>query len=82
MGDHVRHLRLDRGWKIRQLAELSGVSRSTISQIEQGTGNPTLENLLRLQHAFSLDSIEGLLGVPPSAGMASVVPGAPIKNKT
>jgi len=76
-GIHLKRLREARGWNVRSLEALSGVSRSTISDLERGVGNPTLEVLLRLQYVFRLDSIEALLGRPPSADMAGVPPGQP-----
>jgi transcriptional regulator with XRE-family HTH domain len=68
---------MDRGWSQRDLQERSGVSRSRISQIERGVSHSLgLDLLLGLQRAFGLDSIEALLGIPPSALMAQLDVGA------
>ena len=50
---NLRRTRLARGFSVRELAELTGVSKALISQIERGVANPTIEVLTRL--AASLD---------------------------
>lgn len=50
----VRELRKQKGWTLEQLAALSGVSRSMLSQIERGHANPTLGVAFRVAHAFGL----------------------------
>ena len=37
-----------------EVAERMGVSKSRVSQIERGEGNPTLETLEKVGHAFGL----------------------------
>jgi transcriptional regulator with XRE-family HTH domain len=77
-GAHLRALREARGWTQRDLEEICGVSRSRISQIERDEDHsPGLDVLLRLQSAFGLDSIEALLGRPPSAVLAHIDVGRP-----
>lgn len=77
-GQHLKQLRGRRGWTQRDLEARSGVSRSRISQIERGIGSsPGLDILLGLQRAFRLDSLEALLGIPPSAGLSRVDVGEP-----
>lgn len=50
----VRSLRKSKGWTLDQLASLSGVSRSMLSQIERGVANPTLGVAHRIAQAFGL----------------------------
>jgi len=50
----IRELRRRRGWTLEQLASLSGVSRSMLSQIERGAANPTLGVAHRIAQAFGL----------------------------
>lgn len=52
--DRVKTLRKKKGWTLEQLASLSGVSRSMLSQIERGAANPTLGVAFRIAQAFGL----------------------------
>lgn len=47
----------------RQLAELAGIPRSTVTNIESGGGNPSLSNLVRLSCALGV-GVEELLAAP------------------
>ena len=60
---NLRFLRQRRDLTQAQLAKLCGVPRSTIGQLESGSGNPTLSVLARIAAALSL-SIEELLSAP------------------
>lgn len=51
---HLRILRTDRGLTLQDLADESGVSRATLSRIENGDVSPTAETLGRLASAFAL----------------------------
>lgn len=54
-GDYLKQLRKKRGYTLKQLAELSGVSDSQISRIELGTrGVPKPENLKKLAAALDV----------------------------
>ncbi len=60
--DKIRQLRKRRSWTLEQLAELSGVSRSMLSQVERGAANPTLAVAFRIATAFGLslgDLVDG-----------------------
>lgn len=59
----VRSLRKHKGWTLEQLASLSGVSRSMLSQIERGHANPTLGVAFRVAQAFGL-SLGDLVDAP------------------
>jgi transcriptional regulator with XRE-family HTH domain len=52
MCERLRQLRRQRGWTLEQLAAVSGVSRSMLSQIERGRANPTLAVAYRIARAF------------------------------
>ena len=54
MCDRVRSLRKAKGWTLEQLASLSGVSRSMLSQIERGAASPTLGVAFRIAQAFGM----------------------------
>lgn len=70
--DRVRSLRKSKGFTLEQLASLSGVSRSMLSQIERGAANPTLGVAFRIAQAFGM-SLGDLVDVPTSGGRIDVV---------
>lgn len=63
LATNLRFLRQRRDLTQAQLAKLCGVPRSTIGQLESGSGNPTLSVLARIAASLSL-SIEELLSAP------------------
>lgn len=70
--DRVRSLRKSKGFTLEQLASLSGVSRSMLSQIERGAANPTLGVAFRIAQAFGM-SLGDLVDVPGGGGRIDVV---------
>jgi transcriptional regulator with XRE-family HTH domain len=70
--DRVRSLRKSKGLTLEQLASLSGVSRSMLSQIERGAANPTLGVAFRIAQAFGM-SLGDLVDVPQPGGRIDVV---------
>ncbi len=60
---NVAALRRTKRLTQRQLAELSGIPRSTVTNIESGGGNPSLSNLVRLSAALGV-GVEELLAAP------------------
>lgn len=62
--EQIRQLRRRRGWTLEQVASLSGVSRSMLSQVERGAANPTLAVAFRIAQAFGV-SLSDLVGVEP-----------------
>jgi DNA-binding XRE family transcriptional regulator len=72
-GDRLRELRTrDAGegartvMSQRELGRLTGLSASTVGQLERGLHEPTLSTLLALRDALGLGSVEELLGPMPS----------------
>lgn len=63
LATNLRYLRQRRDLTQAELAKLCGVPRSTVGQLESGSGNPTLSVLARLAAALQL-SIEELLSAP------------------
>jgi transcriptional regulator with XRE-family HTH domain len=51
---NVRRFRLERAMSLGELARKSGLSKQTLSKIEQGVGNPTVETLALLGGALDL----------------------------
>jgi len=48
LGDAVRRRREQQGMSLRDVADETGVSASTLSRIENGTGKPDADNIARL----------------------------------
>ncbi|MBC2859418.1 helix-turn-helix domain-containing protein [Stappia sp. 28M-7] len=65
LADHLRSLRADRGLTLQELAENSGVSRATLSRIENGEVSPTAETLGRMASAFGLPLSQLLAPLEP-----------------
>ena len=62
---HLRMLRVNRGLTLQDLASSSGVSRATLSRIENGEVSPTAETLGRLASAFALPLSQLLTPMEP-----------------
>src|SRR4051794_13063315 len=66
IGGRVRHERQSRGWTLDQLAELAGVSRRMVINVEQGAANPSVGTLLRLSDALGI-GLPALVETPRAA---------------
>ena len=66
LGPRLRAVRVERGMSLDDLAALSGVSRSMLSQVERGQANPTFATLWNLTHALGLD-FSDLIGLQNGA---------------
>ncbi|HEC44946.1 MAG TPA: XRE family transcriptional regulator [Bacteroides sp.] len=55
LGKLIKHRRKVLGLTIRDLADLTGMSRTTISQIESGVGNPTFQVLQNIFEYLNLE---------------------------
>jgi len=64
---NVRLARKRRQLSLESLAQLSGVSKATLSQIETGKANPTVSKLWQIAQALHLD-FEELLQDPSEGG--------------
>jgi len=62
----LRVLRAERGLTVRQVAELSGVAKETISQIERGERHPYDRTLAKLARAYSVP-VQDLIEEPEAA---------------
>jgi transcriptional regulator with XRE-family HTH domain len=54
IGVRVRQQRQSRGWTLDQLAEVAGVSRRMVVNVEQGAVNPSVGTLLRISDALGV----------------------------
>ena len=66
LADHLRSLRTDRGLSLQDLASASGVSRATLSRIENAEVSPTAETLGRLASTFALPLSQLLAPLEPT----------------
>ncbi|NQU33184.1 MAG: helix-turn-helix transcriptional regulator [Bacteroidetes bacterium] len=55
LGKLINHRRKVLGLTIRDLAELASMSKTTISEIERGIGNPTFEALQNIFEYLNLE---------------------------
>lgn len=54
----IRELRKDRGWTIDQMAEMIGVSKSHLSEVETGKKNPSSPLMDTLAALFEVDVVK------------------------
>ena len=62
-GERLRELRTERGLTQEQLAELAGVDRNYIGQIERGERNVALVNIVRIAQALKVQPADLLIGL-------------------
>jgi transcriptional regulator with XRE-family HTH domain len=67
VGENLRHLRRRHGLSLDQLAQISGVSRAMLGQIETGKSAPTINLLGRIAVALKV-SVPSLISNPGNAG--------------
>lgn len=72
----LRVLRAERGLTVRQVAELSGVAKETISQVERGERHPYDRTLAKLAKAYEVP-VEDLLEEPVLASPKAQAPHEP-----
>ena len=58
IGKNIAHLRKERGWSQRELAERAGITHSAISSIENGKVSPSVSSLQKIVNEFSLSLSE------------------------
>lgn len=73
VGRRVKKMRNDRGWSLEELAQISGVSRSMLSEIERERANPTLTVTFRIARAFGLSLQELISSVETAPPKIQVI---------
>src|SRR3954454_8716490 len=63
VGPRLKRLRAQRGVTLTALAEVTGISKSTLSRLETGQRRPSLELLLPLAQAYRV-ALDDLVGAP------------------
>jgi transcriptional regulator with XRE-family HTH domain len=66
IGGRVRHERQARRWTLDQLADVAGVSRRMLVNVEHGVANPSVGTLLRLSDALGV-GLPALVEPPESS---------------
>lgn len=54
IGDNLRTIRKNRGASLDQIAELTGVSKAMLGQIERGDSNPTVSTLWKIARGLQI----------------------------
>jgi transcriptional regulator with XRE-family HTH domain len=72
LGRRVKQLRAARGWSLEDLANVSGVSRSMLSEIEREQANPTLAVAFRVSRAFGM-ALGELVETPEATSAVHVI---------
>jgi len=62
-GSTLKSLRIDRGWTLADVSERTGIPTSTLSKVENGKTDLTMDRLLRISVALDVN-IADLLGTP------------------
>lgn len=70
--ERVRDLRKKKGWTLEQLSVACGVSRSMLSEVENGRANPTVAVAYRIAQAFGM-SLGELADAPTSTPRIDVI---------
>ncbi|MCT4555259.1 MAG: XRE family transcriptional regulator [Pelagimonas sp.] len=73
----LKQARRDKGLSLEAVANLSGVSRSMVSQIERGESSPTISTLWNLTRALQVD-FAGLLETAETQDRIDVLRGADV----
>ncbi len=63
LGRRIKVLRVERGWSLKELAGVSGISVSQLSSIERGAHMPSVESLLALCTALEVKPSELLRSI-------------------
>lgn len=62
-GSALKSLRIDRGWTLADVSERTGIPTSTLSKVENGKTDLTMDRLLRISVALEVN-IADLFGTP------------------
>ena len=64
LGANIRALRAQQGLSLSELARRSAIAKGTLSQLENGQGNPTIETVFSLSNALNVP-VSSLLAETP-----------------
>jgi XRE family transcriptional regulator, regulator of sulfur utilization len=80
VGARVGQLRRERGWSLSSLAKRAGLGKATLSEIEAGQRNPTLETLYAIAAQLQIGLAELLLEDGSPTASAPVVRGEAVEG--
>lgn len=63
LGRRIRSLRSERGWTQQQLADMTGIGRVHVSELENGKREAGLKMLERLANTFEINVYDLLKGI-------------------
>jgi transcriptional regulator with XRE-family HTH domain len=69
LGLEIQRCRIEKGWSQEYLAEVAGLHRTYISQLERGLKSPTVRVLSQISTAFGLRMSELLEAVEEALGV-------------
>lgn len=81
VGPRLKRLRTQRKITLTTLAATTGISKSTLSRLENGQRRPTLELLLALSHAYHV-GLDDLVGAPEVGDPRVRLRGGRVKGRT
>lgn len=81
LAQNISNLRKVKSFSQQQLAQLAGIPRSTLTNIESGTGNPSLNNLIRISAALGV-GVEELLSRPRAECVLIPADQVPIQKRS
>lgn len=55
LGENIRNIRKNKGYSIMKIKELTGLSKSTISELENDKSSPTSETLEKIANALEVN---------------------------
>ncbi len=81
LGLNIEKLRKKKNLSQQQLAKQAEIPRSTLTNIESGSGNPSLSNLVKISDALGV-SIEELLSRPRTDCLLISADNVPMQNRS
>ncbi len=81
LAQNIAYLRGNKNFSQQQLAELAGIPRTTLTNIESGFGNPSLANLVKIASALSV-SVDELISRPHSESQIIAAADVPVQLRS
>ena len=81
VNEHIRLLRLQRGYSQENMADLLGLSTTAYGDIERGKTDLTLTRLFQIADALDVDSAELLTGTIQESKVIEAIPTSPVDSQ-
>jgi len=69
LGENIRSIRMSKHMSIQKVRDLTGLSKSTISEVERDISNPTIDTLTKIASALNVP-IEIILETTPASAVS------------